>query len=247
MDEKQVKFIINKDETSSNNSSDKEHKLRKKFDIGYKPFVKCKSTSGLLTNKKPIFQSVVEEKFDEEEKDKQIEKFHMLNEKIQSEGFDNLEEIIIDHKKPKRFNKSNKALSLIDPVIESDMQDEIDFEGLKIAPFKKLKLLTDYEEDKKMKINSDTGSLHVQHNVDIDDAIAEDTKENDVDEMIKPKKKNSSMKHITDFVDKSDMIDEPKSPRDIIVEEIKEDPENEDNQLLEELDEIITEEKCKII
>ena len=71
----------------------------------------------------------------------------------------------------------------MDPVVEaSDIKDEIDFEGLKVAPFKKLKLLTDFEEDKKIKANTDTGSLYIYNNTyDCDEAIAEDNREDDIE------------------------------------------------------------------
>lgn len=135
----------------------------------------------------------------------------------------------------------------MDPVIEvTELKEDIDFEELKIAPFKKLRLLTDFEEDKKIRnVNTDTASLHIpmNNNYDYDEAIEEDNREDDIDLDKKKERKISSLKRVTDFIDRSDMIDEPKSPRDIITEEIKEDPEHEENLL--DLDEIVTTTKRK--
>ena len=250
-DKRRTQYESNSFGTSSDGSeSESSKKIRKKFDIDYKPFNRSKSTSGLPLRKKNMFPAVAEENNEEDHdlpEEKEKEKFHLLNEKIKTGGYDYIEEILSENK-IKKYTKSTKALSLMDPVVEaSDIKDEIDFEGLKIAPFKKLKLLTDFEEDKKIKANTDTGSLYIYNNTyDCDEAIAEDNREDDI-EVVKDKKnrKYSSLKRVTDFIDKSDMIDEPKSARDIIIEEIKEDPEHEENIL--DLDEIITSSKCKSI
>jgi len=265
--DKQVKFKKNESDsdrlrsncessfggTSSDSGSEKEKKLRRKFDIEYKTFSRSKSTSGLFKPKKEIFPVVREENNEEDQevpelKDKEQEarKFHFLTEKIKNEGYDNIEETLLEHK-PKKYTKSTKALSLMDPVIEvTELKEDIDFEELKIAPFKKLRLLTDFEEDKKIRnINTDTASLHIplNNNYDYDEAIEEDNRENDIDVDKKKERKISSLKRVTDFIDRSDMIDELKSPRDIITEEIKEDPEHEENIL--DLDDIVTTKKCK--
>ena len=200
----------------------------------------------IYIKKQRLNYPIVNEEKDEgndEKLDSDIKKLHFLNEQIQAEGFDNVEEHFIEHK-PWKITKSSKALSVMDPVIEaSDTKDEIDFEDLKIAPFKKLKLLTDNKEDRQIKINTETAPLHIpSNNLDYEEIIVEDNREDDVEET-KCLRKCSSIKRIAEFIDKSDMIDEPKVVKDIIIEEIKEDPEQEENVL--EVDEIIKSEKSK--
>jgi len=236
-------------DTSSNKSNDsgseKEQQLRKKYDTEFKEFTRSKSSSHILKQQRLNYPSVNEEKDEgnDEKLDSDIKKLHFLNEQIQAEGFDNVEEHFIEHK-PWKITKSSKALSVMDPVIEaSDTKDEIDFEDLKIAPFKKLKLLTDNKEDRQIKINTETAPLHIpSNNLDYEEIIVEDNREDDVEET-KCLRKCSSIKRIAEFIDKSDMIDEPKVVKDIIIEEIKEDPEQEENVL--EVDEIIKSEKSK--
>lgn len=231
---------------SNDSESEKEKQLRRKYDIEFKQFSRSKSSSHIFKKQKLNYPSVKEENDEgnDEKIDNDIKKLHFLNEQIQSEGFDNIEEHFLEHK-PKKLTKSSKALSVMDPVIEaSDTKDEIDFEDLKIAPFKKLKLVTDNKEDKQIKTNTDTASLHIPltTNLDYEEPIAEDNKEDEVEET-KCLRKCSSIKRIAEFVDKSDMIDEPKAAKDIITEEIKEDSEHEEN--IVEVDEIMKSEKSK--
>jgi hypothetical protein len=229
--------------TSSSDESESSRQLKKRYDIDYHQFTRSKSTSFLFKHKASGAFPTVKEENPEEDIDNPIEekkkaRFKQLNEAILDEGYDNIEELLSEHR-PKKFTKSSKALSVMDPVVE--VKEDIDFNSLKIAPFKKLKCLMDFEEDSKF--GGHCPSLHYSNRYNMDEAIEEDNHENDI-EVEKNKKKKSytdSMKRVAEFVDLSDKIEEQSAPKNIITEEIEEDAEHE-----EILEEIITNEKRKL-
>lgn len=234
--------------TTSSDESENSRMLRRKFEIEYPPFVRSKSTSLLFKHKyKQDEFPVVKENPDEDNEnlndEKEKERFKKLNEAILEEGYDNVEEMLSEHR-PKKFTKSTKTLYTMDPVAEE--KEDIDFNSLKIGPFKKLKCVMDFEEDSK--IGMSTMSLHHYYAMggfDMNETIAEDNNENNEDKADKKKHRKSyteNLKREIDFVDLSDKIEEQVAPKNIITEEIKEDPEDEE---INPIEEIITNDKCK--
>lgn len=221
--------------TSSSDESDK--MMKKKFEIDSKVFKRSKSTSGLFKNK-PLFPIVREEKSSEEEdtehENASTEKFKKLNLMIQQEGYDNIEEAL-DHKPRLLSTRSTKCLSLMDPVLE--VKEEIDFNQIKFAPFKKLKYMVDVEED--TKIIGNTPNAHHFNRFEVDDAIEEDNRENDLDTELKTRKYHThNIKKIPEFFDKSEQIKQVET-KNYITEEITEDTEHEEVQ-----EELIHNAKC---
>lgn len=211
--------------STSSEESESSRKMKRKFDIDYKNFNKSKSSS-LLFNKHYVdFPIVTEEKVEDDlenlDEERVKERFHYINERIQREGYDYIEEILSENR-IKKVTKSTKTLSYMDTVIE--VKEDIDFNQLRDGPFKKYKCLLDVEEDSKIKTS--TGNLYKNNKYNLEEAetIEEDNNENEI-EIVNKKKYNNKF---TDFVDKSDMIDEQNAPKDIITEEIKEDSEDED-------------------
>lgn len=212
--------------SSDGTESENSRRMKKRYDIEYHQYSRSKSTSSLFKKHSEKFPTVREEneEFESVLEDKDKEKIRKLKFLIQHEGYDPIEESYSE--KPRKFTKSTKALSLMDPVVE--VKEDIDFNQLRVAPFKKLKCLMDFEEDSKIGVNP--SSLHYNSNrYEIDEAIAEDNLENEVEVIAKKKKYYThSLKKITEFVDLSDMIEEQNVPHNIIEEEIKEDPEHEE-------------------
>ena len=222
------------------NSSDESERIkRKKYDIEYQPFKRSKSTSGLFKHKKPIFPAVREERQEDEGEQeidcKNSERFKKINLMIMQEGYDNVEESLSEHRPKILSTRSTKCLSLMDPVLE--VKEEIDFNQIKLAPFKKLKYIVDADEDVKI---GNTPNQHHFKGFDVD-TIEEDNRENDAELEFKTKYHTHNIKKIPDFVDKSDMIKQVET-KHYITEEIKEDTEHEEQQ-----EDIIHNPNCKIL
>ena len=232
--------------TTSSEGSDNSRALnsRKKYDIDYHKYNRSKSTSGIYKHKTSgLFPVVREEKFEDEGENEidlvKSERFKKLNNMILEEGYDNIEELLLEHR-PKKITKSTKNLSAMDSINE-EKEDSIDFTTLGKSKFKKLKYISDFKEDSKFGKNST--NLYYSNRYNTEEIIEEDNKEND-DDLEKNIKKSytENIKRVTDFVDKSDMIEDNTAPKNYITEEIKEDPESEEN-----VEEIINNEKCKLI
>lgn len=232
---KEIKEVEEKkkqyDSTSmSSEESENSKRLKRKYEIDYKTFSKS-SMSSCGKFKRSIseqnFPVVVEEKNEEDNEnlfeEENMKKFHMLNEKIQNEGIDFVEEEIIDNNsRHRKYTKSNKTLIVMDPVKE---EEDVDLEFKCESAFKKIKCLMDYDEDSKIK-NNNTSNLYLHSGTKyLDQTIEEDNDENEVEYVkIKPRNKFS------DFIDKSEILKEidQSYQKDIITEEIKEVPEQDD-------------------
>lgn len=230
--------------TSSSEESDNSRLLHsmKKYDIDYHQYNRSKSTTGLYKHRTAgLFPVVREEKFEDEGENVndllRSERFKKINHMILEEGYDNIEELLIDYR-PKKLTKSTKNLSAMDSINE-EKEDAIDFTTLAKSNFKKLKYISDFEEDSR--IGNNHTSVYYSNKYNTDEVIEEDNKENDDDgEKKKKKSYTENMKRVTEFVDKSDMIEENTAPKNYITEEIKEDPESEEYN-----DDIINNDKCK--
>lgn len=224
--------------SSSSQSRGSSEGKKRRFDTDSYVFKRSKSSLRIRHNFTP-FPVVREEKQEEEYEhlSKESIKFKELNLKIMQEGYDNVEDSLMDNKPKLLTARSTKCLSLMDPVME--VKEEIDFNNIKFAPFKKLKFVVDCEEDARM------GTLNNQHHFnrfDVDDAIEEDNRENDLENDFKYKKcKTMNIKKIPDFIDKSDQIQHHDSyhPKNNITEEIKEDKEDDEKDNIAEEKEII--------
>lgn len=212
--------------TSSSEESEGGIRSKKKYENEFSSFKRSKSTSGLFKHKKSFFATVREEKPEDEDNEtytKNTERFKKINLMIQNEGYDNVEESYSEHKPKLLSTRSTKCLSLMDPVLE--VKEEIDFNQIKFQPFKKLKFIVDVEEDSKIK----NFNQHQYSRFDVEEAIEEDNRENDIEQETKHRKYHThNIKKIPDFVDKSEMIKQVE-PKMYITEEIKEDTEHEEN------------------
>lgn len=235
---KKIETDSEKDDTNKKNNNDSAsiitsssdesegRKMQRKYDIEYSSFKRSKSTSGLFKHQKSFFATVREEKLEDEDNDvdtKSTERFKKINLMIQNEGYDNVEESYSEHKPKLLSTRSTKCLSLMDPVLE--VKEEIDFNQIKFQPFKKLKFIVDNEEDTKIGNNSN----HHYNRFDVEEAIEEDNRENDLELEIKHKKYHThNIKKLPEFVDKSERIKQVETKM-YITEEIKEDTEHEEN------------------
>jgi len=224
--------------TSSSEEEDRKMfikgKKRRKYDIDYSGYKRSKSSLGI---KKCFPFPVVKEEKEEEadQESKYNEKFKALNLKILKEGHDKSEEAYLDHRnKIMTTARSTKCLSL-DPVLEE--KEEIDYNQNKFPHFKKLKFVVDAEEDIRFGVSS---ANHHHYNLgNIDDAIEEDNRENDLELEYKRNKYHTlNIKKIPDFIygsegNKSGIVES----KSYIIEEIKE-------EFDEVLDEIFNS-KCK--
>lgn len=227
---KKTQYDSNSVITSSSEDSENESckKRKKRYDIEFHSYSRSKSTSSLYKNRSfsencPVVREEIEET--DANEDQNTIRFKQLNTMIQKEGYDQIEENLSEHR-PKKYTKSTKALSLMDPVEE--VKEEIDFNSLKVAHFKKLKCLMDFEEDSKIRGN--TAMFHFHNKYETEEAIEEDNRENEIEVTSKRKgyAHTHSIKKLTDFVDLSDMLAEQQCPQNIIEEAIKEDPEHEE-------------------
>lgn len=215
--------------TDSSDDSDNLKRLRRKYDTDFEYNSYRRSKSISVFKKKNLqkeydqFEVVTEEgqEDDLEEKNDSKDKFHKLNKMIQQEGYDNIEETYQELKPKLKHNKSTKCLSMMDPVLE--VKEEIDFNQIKQAPFKKLRVIKDNDEDIKLNTNQ-----HHTYRFEVDDAIEEDNTENEQEVDIKFKYHTTTLKKITQFLDKSDNMLEHKLSMNYITEEIKEEKEQEE-------------------
>lgn len=219
----------NNDKISCQSSSSEESDCLKKgikkgYELKYNSYKRSKSTSDFnKSRKKVIFSTVKEEKEDEiEDNFVEKEKFKKLNLLIQNEGYDNVEESLSEHKPKNLKTRSNKCLSLMDPVIE--VKEEIDFNQIKDKPFKKFKVITDVKEDSSF---GNVGILSYSKSRECDDAIEEDNRENELEIEFKPKYHTTNLNKIPHLIDNFEHK-EQKLIKNWITEEIKEDNEHEE-------------------
>lgn len=232
--------IVTSSSEDSENASSK--RTKKRFDIEYKNYSRSKSTSNLYFKTRCFSEScpVVREEVEEIDGNDEEKTQKYLNKLTRKEGYYQIEENLSEPR-TKKYTKSTKALSLMDPVVE--VKEEIDFSQLREAPFKKLKCLMDFEEDSKFKANPSLLYYHT-NKYETEEAIEEDNRENEI-EITSNKKRiryahTNSLKKLAEFVDLSDMLVEQQGPHNIIEEAIKEDSEHE-----EQPEEKITNSKCK--
>lgn len=219
----------NNDRISCQSSSSEESDCLKKgikkgYDLKYNSYKRSKSTSDFNKSRKKITFTTVKEEKEDDLEDNYVdkEKFKKLNLMIQNEGYDNVEESLSEHKPKNLKTRSNKCLSLMDPVIE--VKEEIDFNQIKDKPFKKFKVITDVKEDSSI---GNAGILSYSKSRECDDAIEEDNRENELEIEFKPKYHTTNLNKIPHLIDNFE-LKEQKLNKNWITEEIKEDTEHEE-------------------
>lgn len=219
----------NNDRISCQSSSSEESDCLKKgikkgYDLKYNSYKRSKSTSDFNKSRKKITFTTVKEEKEDDLEDNYVdkEKFKKLNLMIQNEGYDNVEESLSEHKPKNLKTRSNKCLSLMDPVIE--VKEEIDFNQIKDKPFKKFKVITDVKEDSSI---GNAGILSYSKSRECDDAIEEDNRENELEIEFKPKYHTTNLHKIPHLIDNFE-LKEQKLNKNWITEEIKEDTEHEE-------------------
>lgn len=221
--------LITSSGDESENSNDR---LNRRYDIDFEDFRsnrhKSKSTKSVKSRLKKsfTFDTVAEEKIEDDTELIKSTTVPRLK-KIFKEMYDNLEDSLICSEKKKR-KKITKCLSMMDPVVEE--KEDIDFNHIRDSSFYKLEI------DEEVKIQP---SFYLQKDFLLQETIEEDYMENEPD--IEPKR---FARIKSEFIDRTERIDEYNPHGSIITDTIKEEPihEDETNEIY-----INSKSECKLI